>query len=283
MHLVLAKAVLYIVVIGFPSQIVDKRYNNIEFKIMALYPNILFHFTTKKSLETILDSTFKVSYARERILGGNLTKEFAVPMVSFSDLRLSELKDNIGTYGKFGIGLTKDWAIINGLNPVMYASQNSLFTENFINAIEAFFTLVNNSTDGSGKYEAAYNNTLNTLRYIKNYKGDLIRPGKNTVTDYVFANEREWRYVPPFTEDILPFVPIEKIRTSAQKKTFNQKVSHLRLSFQPDDIKYLVVERDSDINALITHLRRAKNRFSPETVDRLASRILTYEQIEKDV
>ena len=250
---------------------------------MALYPNILFHFTTKKSLEKILNSTFKVSYARERILGGNLIKEFAVPMVSFSDLRLSELKDNIGTYGKFGIGLTKDWAISNGLNPVMYASQSSLFTENFMNGIEGFFRLVNNTPDISGKYEIAYNNTINTLRYIKNYKGDLIRKGKDTVIDYVFANEREWRYVPPITEDILPFVPIEKIQTSQQKSAFNQKLGHLRLNFQPDDIKYLIVEKDSDINTLINHLRHAKSRFSKETVDRLASRILTYEQIEKDV
>ncbi|WP_057937859.1 abortive infection system antitoxin AbiGi family protein [Algoriphagus resistens] len=73
---------------------------------MALYPQILFHFTKKKSLYTILNETFKASYARERIIGGNNTKEFAVPMVSFSDLRLSELKNNIGTYGKFGIGFT---------------------------------------------------------------------------------------------------------------------------------------------------------------------------------
>jgi hypothetical protein len=145
---------------------------------MALYPNILFHFTERKSLYAILNSTFKVSYARERIIGGNVIKEFAVPMVSFSDLRLSELKDNIGTYGKFGIGLTKDWAISNGLNPVMYASQNSLFTENFMHGIEDFFKLVNNSPDTSGRYEAAYNITLNTLRYIKNYRGDLIRPAK---------------------------------------------------------------------------------------------------------
>ena len=250
---------------------------------MALYTNILFHFTTKKSLETILDNTFKVSYARERILGGNITKEFAVPMVSFSDIRLSELKDNIGTYGKFGIGLTKDWAIKNGLNPVMYASQSSLFTENFINGIEDFFRLLNKSIDTSGRYETAYNNTINTLRYIKNYKGDLIRKGKDTVIDYVFANEREWRYVPPITENILSFVPIEKIQTSQQKSAFNQKLGHLRLNFQPDDIKYLIVEKDSDINTLINHLRHAKSRFSKETVDRLASRILTYDQIEKDV
>lgn len=250
---------------------------------MALYPNILFHFTTKKSLETILNTTFKVSYARERIIGGNNIKEFAVPMISFSDLRLSELKDNIGTYGKFGIGLTKDWAISNGLNPVMYASQDSLFTENFMNGLEDFFKLVSNSSDSTGRYEIAYKNTINTLRYIKNYKGDLIRSGKETIPDYIFANEREWRYVPPITEDIFSFVEIEKIQTSQQKSAFNRKVNHLRLHFQPDDIKYLIVEKDSDINDLIEHLRQTKNRFSKNTVDRLASRILTYEQIERDV
>jgi hypothetical protein len=250
---------------------------------MALYPNILFHFTTKQSLYDILNSTFKVSYARERIIGGSKIKEFAVPMVSFSDLRLSELKYNVGTYGKFGIGLTKEWAVYNGLNPVMYASLKSLFTENFMSGIEDFFKMVSSSTDTTGKYETAYNNIINTLRYIKNYRGDLIRPGKKSIKDYVFANEREWRYVPLITENILPFIPIGKIRTSQQKSHFNQKVSHIRLNFQPDNIQYLIVENDNDINDLIRHLRQVKNRFSPDTVDRLSSRILTYEQIEKDV
>lgn len=250
---------------------------------MAHYPNILFHFTVRQSLYDILNNTFKVSYARERIVGGQKTKEFAVPMVSFSDLRLSELKDNIGTYGKFGIGMTKDWAIKKGLNPVLYASDRSLFTENFMKGIEDFFKLVNNSSDTSGKYETAYNNTLNTLRYIKNYKGDLIRPGKKTIHNYVFANEREWRFVPPISDDILSFVPIDQITTPQQKSRFNQNVNHIRLHFQPDDIKYLIVEKDSDINPLIAHLRIAKVGFPDEMVDRLSSRILTYEQIEKDV
>lgn len=250
---------------------------------MARYPNILFHFTARQSLYDILNNTFKISYARERILGGTKIKEFAVPMISFSDLRLSELKDNIGTYGKFGIGMTKDWAINKGLNPVMYASDKSLFTENFMTGIEDFFKLVNNTDDISGRYETAYNNTINTLRYIKNYKGDLIRPGKKTISDYVFANEREWRFVPPISNNILSFVPIDQIGTSQQKSKFNQRVSHIKLHFQPDDIKYLIVEKDTDINPLIAHLRIAKVGFPGEIVDRLSSRILTYEQIEKDV
>jgi hypothetical protein len=250
---------------------------------MAKYPDILFHFTDQDSLYSILNSTFKVSYARERIIGGNKLKEFAVPMVSFSDLRLSELKDNIGTYGKYGIGLTKEWAISNGLNPVMYASHNSLFTENFIKGIEDFFELVNNSDDVTGRYENAYNNTLNTLRYIKNYQGDLIRPDRVTIKDYVFANEREWRYVPPISETIPPFVQADKIKTANQKSHYNQLARNVRLNFQPDDIKYLIVEKDEEINSLITHLRLAKGRFPYNTVDRLSSRILTYDQIERDV
>lgn len=204
-------------------------------------------------------------------------------MVSFADLRLTELKGNIGTYGKFGIGMTKEWAINRGLNPVMYASKESLFTENFIKGIEDFFNLVVNSNDTTGRFETAYNNTINTLRYIKNYKGDLIRRGKSTKPNYVFANEKEWRYVPPIVGDILSFIPIDEIKTSQQKSYYNQKVAHLRLHFQPDDIKYLIVEKDSDINSLISHLRQVKNRFSPDTIDRLSSRILTYEQIENDI
>lgn len=109
---------------------------------MSRYPEILFHFTAKDKLYKILNSSFQISYARERILGGSKIKEFAVPMVSFSDLRLSELKENIGTYGKFGIGLTKEWAVREGLNPVMYASDKSLFTESFLNGVETLFNFV---------------------------------------------------------------------------------------------------------------------------------------------
>jgi hypothetical protein len=250
---------------------------------MAQYPSTLFHFTDRESLYDILSSTFKVSYAREKILGGSNKKEFAVPMVSFSDLRLSELKDNIGSYGKFGIGLKKSWAIQNGLNPVMYVSNESFFTENFMDGIDDFFNITINYTDFSGKYEKAYNNTINTLRYMKNYSGTLTRSNGVTVKDFIFANEREWRYVPRISESILPFAPIGKIRTKKQKSEYNENASHIRLGFTPDDINYLIVENDSDINNLINHLRRVKNGFEPDIIDKLASRILTYEQINKDV
>ncbi len=115
-------------------------------------------------------------------------------------------------------------------------------------------------------------------------KGELIRKEKIVDSNYRFADEREWRFVPPLeTEGVEPFVAISNISTKKQKEEYNSKISHIRLTFQPDDIKYLFVEKESDITELIDHLDFAKSRFSPEIRRKLASRILTVEQIKNDI
>ena len=58
----------------------------------SLYPSTLFHFTEKKWLFEILKSNFRVSYARERICAPNNERTLAVPMVSFCDIKLAEIK-----------------------------------------------------------------------------------------------------------------------------------------------------------------------------------------------
>ena len=213
----------------------------------SLYPDILFHFTNgRTNLFDILDSHFKVSYAREKVEGSETKREFAVPMVSFCDLKLSELKTHMGKYGNFGIGLTKEWANRNGLNPVMY---------------------------------------------IKNYEGTLTREGETT-EKFRFADEREWRYVPPITEQgIPPFVAKSNIDSPTKKSKYNNLAQDIRLKFEPNDIKYLIVESDSDINHLISHLKVEKlkkdadlnKHYDSEILDRLSSRILTSEQIYRDM
>ena len=259
----------------------------------SLYPDILFHFTKEKiNLFDILDSNFRISYAREKVEGSETKREFAVPMVSFCDLKLSELKTHMGKYGNFGIGLTKEWANRNGLNPVMYINKHCPFTDNFNNSLNSVFKKIGSHTKGSIFQGISENNIkiFDAYRYIKNYEGTLTRDGETT-ENFRFADEREWRYVPPITEaGIPPFVAKSNIDSPTKKDKYNTIAQDIRLNFEPNDIKYLIVETDSDINHLISHLRNEKlnsvnlnPHFDSDIIDRLSSRILTAEQIYSDM
>lgn len=252
---------------------------------MSLYPTTLFHFTNKESLYNILNFNFNVSYAREKLIGPNNNREFAVPMVSFCDLKLSELKHFL-SYGKFGMGLTKDWANRNNLSPVMYMNRHCDLMDNLISGITGIYShlgLVDNINQFNN-LSKNYHNIMNTYRYIKNYEGELWRKGELKDENYRFADEREWRFVPRLnTEGVPPFVAISNITTHEQKVHYNNKINHIKLSFTPEDIKYLIVESEDDITELINHLQNAKKHFNLEVRNRLASRILTSDQIEKDI
>ncbi|BBB29509.1 abortive infection system antitoxin AbiGi family protein [Neptunomonas japonica] len=143
----------------------------------SLYPDILFHFSKDKdTLFDILNSTFRVSYAREKVEGIDTIREFGVPMVSFCDLKLSELKVHMGKYGNFGIGLTKNWANRNGLNPVMYVSKHCPFTDNFNNSLNSVFKKIGALTDNY-EFEGISDNNIKILdayRYIKTMKAHLL-------------------------------------------------------------------------------------------------------------
>lgn len=252
----------------------------------SLYPDILFHFTQDKTaLFNILNSTFNISYAREKIEGKKTVREFAVPMVSFCDLRLSELKFHMSKYGRYGIGLTKDWANRQGLNPVMYINKHCPFTDNFNNALNSIYKKLNKLTENEHFKGISDVNMkiFDAYRYIKNYEGSLKRDDINE-DRFRFADEREWRYVPLITEKgIPPFIAKSRIDTSQKKQQFNHLISDHKLHFQPNDIKYLIVENDNEINELIAHLRQAKIHFDSSVIERLSSRILTAEQIESDM
>lgn len=252
---------------------------------MSLHPEILFHFTDKNGLLNILEHTFKISYAREKIQGKNEIREFGVPMVSFCDIKLSDLKDHIDKYGDYGIGLNKTWANSKGLNPVWYVSKNSDFPDGFTSALNFLYRQMDSILDyrKHKEFNETYMKFMDVYRYLKNYEGEL-KSSKLDIENYRFADEKEWRYVPSISEvEILPLVPITKIRTKQQKLEYNKKISHHRLSFEPKDIKYIIVKDDHEIIDIVNHLKRVKNRFSPDEVTQLQTRILTAEQIKTDM
>jgi len=253
----------------------------------SLQPTILFHFTKrKKALYSILAETFKISYAREAIHGVDSKRELGVPMVSFCDVKLHDIKSHIKNYGSYGIGLTKEWANKNGLNPVLYINKQCELIGNLMLALNSLYVRLDQISESASSNDMVghYNNLLNIYRYVKNYEGPLKRKGKLISNSYRFADEKEWRYVPPLkTPGVFAFLPISEIDTPWRKAARNKDIEHHRLQFEPDDIRYLIVKDDSDIIDLLLHLRTVKPRFDDPTIQRLSTRIFTAYQINHDI
>jgi len=125
---------------------------------------------------------------------------------------------------------------------------------------------------------------LNTLRYIKNYEGLLARRGAPVKPEkYRFSDEREWRYVPPHSEECDIFYHAAEFIKTGVKENAELNVSNLRLNFEPNDVKYIIIEKDEEISEFIEVLKKAKGKkYSHDDVERLTTRLLTSDQIHSD-
>lgn len=193
-------------------------------------------------------------------------------MVSFCDITLSQVKVHMDKYGVYGIGLTKEWAIRNGLNPVLYMDKNAMLTRNFIDFFHEYI-------QDHATFNEQEIRMFDIARYTKNYQGDLTR-GDTTYKDYRFYDEREWRYTLPYDQYKDFALPVD---INFDKDKVNQNINRFRLNFEPNDIKYIIIQDEEEINEFINVLRTAKGKkFSMADVEKLTTRIITSTQIYED-
>jgi hypothetical protein len=248
---------------------------------MGLSSNSLIHFTnTKEKLIGILTENFKPKFCLEKIWFENdIHVPYAAPMVSFCDIPFSEVKNHLSNYGPYGIGLTKTWAEKNSLNPVIYLSKDSALSKSYWQVYQKYLLESKKTLDKLDEHELS---VLDLVRYMKNYQGDLIRAGK-VVKNYRYSDEREWRYVPPYAKEYSMILAGKDYDNENKKKTKNDSLGHIRLSFEPNDIKYIIIEKDSEISEFVSLLRGSKGKkYAYDDVERLMTRLVTTEQIVSD-
>jgi hypothetical protein len=246
---------------------------------MPLSSNTLIHFTkNKNALKGILLNNFKIFYCKETIVLDENENTLRVPMVSFCDIPLSEVKDHISKYGNYGIGLTKDWANRNGMNPVLYVSKKSIISKNILKVLNYHAgKIAGNDLNGASEEIKA---AIDILRYMKNYEGVLRRNGKVN-KKYRFSDEREWRYVPDFAHHEMIILD-DDYRQKKDVADFN--IGKIRLKFEPNDIRYIIINNDAEIKEFIDHLRSSKGgKYTSFDIEKLTTRIFTSEQIKTDL
>lgn len=242
----------------------------------------LFHFTdSAENLIGILRNEFYPRYSLEKLELNGERLEMAFPMVCFCDIPLSQIKNHIHTYGSYGIGMSRKWADKMGLNPVLYLRPGAALAE-------IIYSIVNITV---GTEHLKETNSLRSLqlkaadlfKYIKPYEGDFMRKGR-LIRNVRFYDEREWRYVPAIDDANDNWILWrEEYLNSVKRAHANTQVENAKLIFEPNDIRYLIIKEETQIGAMISALREIKSKYSQETIEILTSRIMTCEQIMRDV
>jgi hypothetical protein len=205
-------------------------------------------------------------------------------MVSFCDIPLSQIKNHISNYGHYGIGLSREWAIRNKLNPVLYVEPGSHLAVSYRKIIKYFSkTAPTLPKEVKGDTREAMKQALDVVRYIKNYEGPLTRRTK-TFEKYRFSDEREWRYVPDYSCPCQMLYTATSFSKDGAKEKSAVDISDLRLKFDPNDVKYIIIKSDSEISEFVDHLRKTKGKkYTHDDIERLTTRLLTSEQIHNDI
>lgn len=241
--------------------------------------NTLFHFTEMPAtLKLILSNGFWPKYCQEDVSWLRY-KDFsyvAYPMVCFCDIPLSRISEHVGFYGYFGLGLTREWALRNGLNPVFYVSNNSPISELF----REFNSLSDDGSDSvlNGKLK---NNLRHFLMYTKPSAGTMPHVDGERHKD--FYQESEWRYVLKDLEVQAYMTEVEfedsEVRTETNEVTLNKRM----LKFKSSDIRYIFVNLDSDVADMVDFILLELGWCSEEDRKILVSKIVSFESISADI
>ena len=210
-------------------------------------------------LEGILQSkAFKPSYAKESItIKNEILPTYFIPMVCFSDFRLSELGLHVEKYGSYGIGMSKEWGVKNGLNPVIYINDKCKVFHDIRQSLIAI------SQSGNNGFSQGM---MSIYCYIKNHRGKLYRKGE-IIEDFIFSDDKEWRYIPnKIVADLIVVEELQQSITGAvstpdrligdriirNKSGLENKINKEDyLLFDYDDIKFILVPDVTARNHLI--------------------------------
>ncbi len=253
--------------------------------------NTLFHFTNSAdNIIKIIKTGFEPRFCLEEFITQLITGqkadkvEVAIPMTCFCDLPLSMIDSHLDFYGSYGIGLSKQWGQSKGLTPITYIHDNSTQIKYLAQVASLIFQAFKGELDFQNL--PIEKNPLVALSelsaFFKPYTGEMWR--KNKYEMIRFYDEREWRYVPFLNlSDIHYRLKKEEFLNEIKRASANEVIArNFPLTFEYSDIKYLIVNTESEMVALSDALDMMHDLYTEEHRKVLKTKIVSSEQIKED-
>lgn len=252
---------------------------------MAVSANTLFHFTSIKGLTGILSSRgFYCQYSDEHfenILPSKSQYHFTyMPMICFCDLTIMQLaNDSVHRkdFGEFGIGLTKEWGIRQGVSPVMYVHKESQQTKRLYRLIKALKDLRKRAKDDE-TIDTIEQEMIDSFKYIKPYTGNWQK-GKRFRNKITFYNEREWRYSPLLNEHAVLSGVIKENKKEIKK--INEELKKNIIKFEVKDVKFIIIKSKKNISTIAKAINDMHG-ISDSQKNGLITKIISFQEIKED-
>lgn len=283
----------------------------------------LFHYPQKlNTLKKILAQGFKPNYCKENFFHSVKPDLIVgIPMVSFCDIPLTRITNFREKYGKYAIGLSKEWGLNNGLNPVLYATPNS-FVLNSLREVDEIrkqkedilkkrmstsgYQLITNNQNfnalplkfGDTNYEDILNSFMDNVHLfqVRSTLFGFTKPyiGKRGDEDQNNYEENEWRFV-------IGECALTKIDwlwgedayknwrgdTKLKPKPPKPESKFQPLKFAVEDINFIILSDDNQILKMIKFIE-GLNEFGGNIITNdsqksiLISKIISMDRINKD-
>lgn len=275
---------------------------------MVVSSNALFHFTKEINfLESILENNFyprccieDLGFLLPNYEGNNVN--VGIPMVCFCDIPLSRISNHINDYGCYGIGLTKQWGVDSGINPIHYIQKNTLAHKHIL-MLEKTLANVVKSLDGLDKNLKFLREVKEVYLEIPNLPTDIFSSfwefaaflkiyeginNKKLSESKVFYDEREWRFVPNIIDNDINGYTYrlmgEQCKNSELREELNKTLSKkTQLKFKANHVKYLILKNENEITDFVKFIDDLpETRFTLDEKNLLKTKIITVDNIKED-
>lgn len=267
----------------------------------------LFHFTKNSDvLLKILETGLIPNYCREDLSYFDRTVNVGVPMISFCDIPLTRTSMFKARYGDYAIGLSKEWALKNHINPILYVNDERILVS--LGFLRSYYRTLDEEVKERGGSETSISvNLLNQksldgikafvnrnnakdavyslMGYMKRYisKG----PDGSDQSNYI---ENEWRYVVTGEGIDWKWSLDEYMawRGNGDKPEPSYALMAKKLTFNVGDITHIIVKTESEVHHFVDAILGMKNfggidgLLADDDRKLLLTKIISQEKIEKD-
>ncbi|MGR6020507.1 abortive infection system antitoxin AbiGi family protein [Bacillus paranthracis] len=210
-------------------------------------------------------------------------EKIAFPMSCFCDIHLNKLVPHMVNYGSYGIGLSKEWGIRQGIQPIHYINKHSNLRKDFSIILSK---AINDSPEKSDENNDYNNYLLHDLLYMKPLDGEMPTNNHREIAIRNFHDEKEWRYIPNIeqVETELPLIISQEQMNPKSYFTYSQAIAQcpdLWLNFEFEHIKHIIVSKESERSELIEFV--VQNNIG-ETYEQyiLFSKIIVFDELRED-